>query len=290
MAAGGLNVVFKAILNPGDEVIVSRPYFVEYGSYIANHGGRMILVDTDKTFSLDVDAIKKALTAKTAAVLINSPNNPTGRIYSAECLASLSRVLEDHHAATGRAVYLIADEPYREIVYGGKTVPPVLAAYRHGIIVSSYSKNLSLPGERIGFIAVGPECDDRDALVGGFVLCNRTLGFVNAPALMQRIVAQLTEETVDVALYERRRDRFAAGLRSAGLSFSDPEGAFYIFCQAPGGDDIDFINHLKQHKILGVPGTGFGGKGYFRLCYCVPDAVIENSIPAFTEAVRTYKK
>ena len=289
-AAGGLNVVFKTILNPGDEIIVNRPYFVEYGTYIANHGGKMVLVDTDATFSLDIDAIRGALTEKTAGVLINSPNNPTGRIYSAECLAALAKLLEEHREKTGRAVYLIADEPYREIAYGGKKVPPVLSAYPHSIVVSSYSKNLSLPGERIGYIAIAPGCDDSDALIAGFVMCNRSLGFVNAPALMQRIVAELTEETVDVELYENRRDIFAAGLRKAGLEFPEPEGAFYIFAKAPGGNDFDFVNHLKQYRILGVPGTGFGGKGYIRLCYCVPNRIIENSIPVFAEAVAAYKK
>jgi aspartate aminotransferase len=289
-AAGGLNVVFKTILNPGDEVVVSRPYFVEYGTYIKNHGGVMVLVDCDSTFSLDVEAIKGVLTEKTAAVLINSPNNPTGRIYSSDCLERLSAALLFHQKKTGRAVYLVADEPYREIVYGGRTVPPVLSAYPHSLVVSSYSKNLSLPGERIGFVAVAPGCDDSEALLGGLVLCNRTLGFVNAPALMQRIVAELTNETVDVALYEKRRDAFASGLREAGLEFSDPEGAFYIFCKAPGGDDISFVSHLKEFKILGVPGTGFGCKGYFRLCYCVPDKVIEKSIPAFKAAVAGYRK
>jgi aspartate aminotransferase len=289
-AAGGLNVVFKTLLNPGDEIIVNRPYFVEYGSYISNHGGKMVLVDTDATFSLDVDAIRGALNEKTAAVLINSPNNPTGRIYSAECLAALAKVLEEHLHKTGRAVYLIADEPYREIVYGGKKVPPVLSSYPHSIVVSSYSKNLSLPGERIGYIAIAPNCDDGEALVAGLVMCNRSLGFVNAPALMQRLVAELTEETVDVALYENRRNIFAAGLRKAGLEFPEPEGAFYIFCKAPGGDDIAFINHLKKYRILGVPGTGFGGKGYIRLCYCVPNRTIENSLPVFAEAVAAYGK
>ena len=289
-AAGGLNIVLKTILNPGDEVIVSRPYFVEYGTYISNHGGKMVLVDSDSSFSIDVNAVRAALTPKTAAVLINSPNNPTGRLYSAQQISDLASALNEYSKKNGRAVYLIADEPYREIVYGGKTVPPVLSAYEHSIVVTSYSKNLSLPGERIGYVAVAPQCDDGDALIGGLVMCNRTLGFVNAPALMQRVVAELIDEKVDIALYERRRDMFAKGLRDAGLSFADPEGAFYIFCEAPGGDDIAFVNHLKENHILGVPGTGFGGKGYFRLCYCVPDAVIERSIPAFKKAVESYRK
>ncbi|MGL4368895.1 MAG: pyridoxal phosphate-dependent aminotransferase [Spirochaetota bacterium] len=288
-AAGALNIVLKTILNPGDEVVISRPYFVEYGTYIANHGGKMVLVDTDQTFSLDVNAISAALTPKTAAVLINSPNNPTGRVYTADQIADLAAALRSHHEKTGRAVYLIADEPYRDIIYGGKKVASVMAAYEHSIVVTSFSKNLSLPGERIGYVAVAPVCDDGDAMMGGLILCNRTLGFVNAPALMQRVVAELTEETVDIGLYERRRNAFAKGLREAGLELVDPEGAFYIFCKAPGGDDLAFVKHLEKHLILGVPGTGFGGKGYIRLCYCVPDAVIERSIPAFKKAVSTYK-
>lgn len=288
-AAGGLNAVLKAILNPGDNVIVSRPYFVEYGAYIANHGGVISLVDSAPDFSLDIAKISAALNEKTAAVLINSPHNPTGKIYSKETLAALADVLRVHAKKTGRAVYLIGDEPYREIVYKGNTVPPLLASYEHSLVVTSYSKSLSLPGERIGYIAINPLCDDYDILNAGVIMANRVLGYVNAPALMQRLVAGLTDVTVDVGIYEKKRDMLSAGLKKAGLEFAEPEGAFYLFVKVPGGDDFKFVDHLKKYLILGVPGTGFGGPGYMRLAYCVTEKTIENSIPAFIEAVKTYK-
>jgi aspartate aminotransferase len=287
-AAGALNTVLKAICNHDDEVIVIRPYFVEYGMYIANHGGKMCLVDSAPDFSLDIESIKRALKPHTAAVLINSPNNPTGRIYPQESLKALADALRDHQKETGRAVYLIGDEPYREIAYKGSVVPPLLASYENSVVVTSYSKSLSLPGERIGYIAVNPACDDHDALISGFIMCNRVLGYVNAPALMQRLVAGLTDVRVDVEIYERRRDLLSDGLRRAGIEFAEPEGAFYLFCKAPGGDDFAFTEHLKKHMILAVPGTGFGGPGYFRLAYCVSESVIKKSLPAFAAAVQSY--
>ncbi len=288
-AAGGLNIALKCLLNPGDEVIVSAPYFVEYGSYAANHGGKVVPVKSLPDFSLDIEGISKALTPRTAVMIINSPNNPTGRIYSEKDLSKLGDCLRAHAEKTGRVVYLISDEPYREIVYGGRTVPSMMKAYENTLVVTSYSKSLSLPGERIGFVAVHPECDDHEFVMAGLVMCNRVLGYVNAPALMQRIVAELTDVTVDVSIYEKRRDVFAAGLRAAGFSFAEPEGAFYIFCKAPIDDDVKFVNYLKEYRILAVPGSGFGGPGYFRLAYCVEDGVIERSIPVFAEAMRNFK-
>jgi aspartate aminotransferase len=288
-AAGGLNAVLKTILNPGDNVIVSRPYFVEYGSYIANHCGVISLVDSTADFSLDIEKIALALNEKTAAILINSPNNPTGKIYSQKTLDDLARLLRNHEKKTGRAVYLIGDEPYREIIYKGKIVPPLLASYENSIIVTSYSKSLSLPGERIGYIAINPSCNDYEMLNAGIIMSNRVLGFVNAPALMQRLVAGLTDITVDVGIYERKRDLLSEGLKNAGLSFVEPEGAFYLFVKAPGGDDFKFVDHLKKYLILAVPGTGFGGPGYFRLAYCVNETVIKNALPVFAEAVKNYK-
>jgi aspartate aminotransferase len=289
-AAGALNVVFKTILNPGDEVIVIKPYFVEYGSYIANHGGKIVPVNSSTDFSLDCTVIEKALTSRTAAVLINSPNNPTGRIYSAEQIKSLGKVLQDHKTKTGKAVYCIADEPYREIAYDDIKVPSIMPVYDHSIVVTSYSKSLSLPGERIGYIAVNSGCDDREMLISGLVMCTRTLGFVNAPALMQRVVAKLTNESVDVSIYQKRRDIFAAGLTDAGFTFAKPEGAFYFFCKAPIDDDVKFVNYLKDCRILSVPGSGFGTPGYFRLAYCVEDDVIARSIPVFKSAMANFSE
>jgi aspartate aminotransferase len=296
-AAGGLNVVFKTILNPGDEVIVPRPYFMEYRSYIANHGGVLREVDSLPDFNLDLDAIRNALNEKTAAALINSPHNPTGRVYPAETLRVLAEILEAHGKKTGRFPFLVADEPYREIVYIPGGTPPVLAAYQHSIIVTSYSKSLSLPGERIGFIAVNPGIQDGEVLLNGLVYATRVLGYVNAPALMQRIVAELTEESVDVGVYARRRDAFKEVLDQAGIPYVEPEGAFYLFCQVPpgkghsdtAGDDTAFVERLKQHLILGVPGSSFGKPGWVRFAYCVDEQTIRASAGAFKKAMETCK-
>jgi aspartate aminotransferase len=293
-AAGGLNVVFKAILNPGDEVIVPAPYFMEYRSYVANHGGVLREVDSLRDFNLDLDAIRTALNEKTAAALINSPHNPTGRVYPTETLRGLAEILEAQGRKTGRFPFLVADEPYREIVYIPGGTPPTLAAYRHSIAVTSYSKSLSLPGERIGYIAVNPGIQDEEDLLNGLIYATRVLGYVNAPALMQRIVAELTEESVDVGVYARRRDAFKEVLDQAGLPYAEPEGAFYLFCQVPPqkggapGDDRAFVDHLKQRLILGVPGASFGKPGWVRFAYCVEERIIRSSAGAFKEAVESW--
>lgn len=283
-AAGGLNTVLKAILNAGDEVIVSKPYFVEYNFYISNHNGVTRLVDTNTDFSLNIENIEKAVNAKTKAVLINSPNNPTGRVYPEQQIKDLASMLEGFRKK-GQIIYLISDEPYREIVYDNVKVPGILSNYSQSIVVNSYSKSLSIPGERIGFIAANPACDHIDHLMAGMILCNRILGYVNAPALMQRIVAELTDVTVDITPYKKRRDLLAGGLKNAGYSFPMPEGAFYIFCKSPLADDVKFVQHLQKFNILAVPGSGFGGPGYFRIAYCVPEDVIKRSIPKFKEAL-----
>jgi len=288
-AAGGLNVVLKTILNFGDQVIVPKPYFVEYGFYIANHGGKMELANTKEDFSLDVDAIKDAITDKTRAVLINSPHNPTGRVYPEQAIIELGNMLSQIHRKSGRVIYLISDEPYREIVYNGIEVPSILKNYTYSIVVTSYSKSLSLPGERIGYVALNPAIPNVDNLMSGCILSNRILGYVNAPAFMQRVVARLTEETVDIEAYQRRKDVLTEGLRKAGYSFADPEGAFYIFCKSPMEDDVAFVKHLLNFNILAVPGSGFGGPGYFRLTYCIPEDVIQRSLPGFNDAIKTVK-
>jgi len=299
-AAGGLNVVFKSILNPGDEVIVSRPYFMEYRPYIANHGGRIVEVDAHPDFGLDVESINARLSSKTAAVLINSPHNPTGRIYPKESIASLAGVLEEYGKKQGRFPYLISDEPYRDLVYDGIKVPPVLSAYDESIVISSYSKSLSLPGERIGYIAAGPNIRDKQNLTGSFIYATRILGFVNAPALMQRIVAELILAKVDVDVYARRRAAFTKILDRAGIAYARPEGAFYLFCQVPEkkhssqklsadtGNDMAFVEHLKKHLVLGVPGSGFGKPGWLRFAYCVDEKIIKASQHAFEKAMESW--
>jgi aspartate aminotransferase len=295
-AAGGLNVVFKAILNPGDEVIVSKPYFMEYRPYTANHGGRVVEVDALPDFGLDIQAIKAKLTPQTAAVLINSPHNPTGRIYPKETLARLAEIMEEHGKQCGRMPYLISDEPYRELAYDGVEAPPVLSAYPESIVVSSYSKSLSLPGERIGYIAVGPQARDKELLVNAFIYATRILGFVNAPALMQRIVAERTYARVDVDVYAGRRAAFTKILDEAGIPYAKPEGAFYLFCKVPErkaaagetGDDLAFVEHLKNHLILGVPGSGFGKPGWLRFAYCVDEKIIKASEGALKKAMESW--
>ena len=277
-ASGALNIILKTFLDPGDEVIVSRPYFVEYGSYVANHGGKMVLVDTLPDFTLDIRSIEKAITSRTKMILINSPNNPTGRIYPESVIRDLGSL------ADSRNIYVVSDEPYREIAYNGIIVPPVMKYCARSIIATSYSKSLSIPGERIGYAAVNPACPGHADVMAGLNLSNRILGFVNAPALMQRVVARLTEEKCDVESYLRRRDILGKGLSEAGYDYVNPEGAFYIFCRAPGGNDIAYVQHLQKYNVLVVPGTGFGGPGYFRIAYCVPQDTITRSLPVFRKA------
>lgn len=292
-AAGGLTTVFKTICNPGDEVIVSRPYFMEYRAYTSNHGAKLVEVDAQEDFNLNISAIGAALNEKTAAVLINSPNNPTGRVYSASVLAELASLLTEHGKKTGRFPYLVSDEPYREIAYN-VDVPPFLSCYDESIVVTSYSKSLSLPGERIGFIAVNPAASGKDDLLNGLIYATRVLGFVNAPALMQRIVASLTDERVDVSIYARRRDAFIKVLNNAGIEYSNPQGAFYLFCKVPKSktgkeaDDKAFVEHLKKHLVLGVPGSSFGKSGWLRFAYCVDEKIINASQNAFKSAVESW--
>jgi len=283
-AGGGLNVALKTVLDPGDEVIVPKPYFVEYNFYVDNHSGVIKLVETNPDFTLNVDQIAAAATDKTRAVLINSPNNPTGAVYPEKNIRELCVLLEELSRKNGRPVILISDEPYRKIVYDGVSVPSIFAHYRYVLGVTSYSKDLSLPGERIGFLAVHPEVPDKGLLLGGLILNNRIIGFVNAPALMQRAVARLQGRCVDVSVYQRRRDLFVAGLKEAGYELTVPQGAFYLFPRSPIADDVAFIRELQKENILAVPGSGFGGPGYFRLAYCVPENVIERSLPGFKRA------
>lgn len=288
-AAGGLNVVMKALLDPEDEVVILAPFFVEYNFYIDNHGGVAKIVNTAADFSLDLAAIEAALTGRTKAIIINSPNNPTGQVYSAEELADLGKILAAAGDRFGTVIYMIADEPYRKIIYDGLEVPSVFQASRNMILVSSYSKDLSLPGERIGYIAVHPDITDKAQLLGSMALANRILGFVNAPALMQRVVAKLQGVTVDNSIYARRREMFCRILSEAGYEFVPPKGAFYMFPKSPIADDAKFVALLQEQKILAVPGRGFGMPGYFRLAFCVEDSVIAGSIDGFKAAMAAAK-
>jgi aspartate aminotransferase len=283
-AGGALNVILKTLLDPGDEVIILKPFFVEYPFYIENYGGVVKYATTRSDFSLDIDAIAKAITRKTKAIIINSPNNPTGKVYSRKNIADLALLLKERSLKTKKAVYLISDEPYAEIVFDGVTVPSVLKAYSNSIVAYSYSKTLSLPGERIGYIAINPKIHDIGDWISALILCTRILGFVHAPALMQRIVARLQDVAVDVAVYQKKRDLLCSGLAKAGYTFTKPQGAFYLFVKSPIPDDVEFVQLLLKQNILVVPGSGFGCPGYFRIAFCVDDVTIVNSLEGFAAA------
>ena len=283
-AAGGLNIIFKALLDPGDEVVFPSPFFVEYGFYVENHRGVPRPVPTRPDFSLDLEALEKAIGPRTKAVLINSPHNPTGRIYPEEDIAGLSRILQEKSRALNRTLYLVSDEPYRNLVFDGRKVPSIFQHYPASLVVGSFSKELSLPGERIGFVAVHPEMPEKDSVLAALILANRILGFVNAPALAQRLVARCATALVDVSVYERRRDLLCSILEEAGLEFIRPEGAFYVFPRTPG-DDVEFCRLLQEELILAVPGRGFGAPGHIRLAFCVDEATIERSREGFKRTV-----
>jgi len=278
--------VLRTIIDPGDEVLVSVPCFMEYGSYVDNHGGTLVLVPSRPDFDLDVEAISSRVGPRTAAVIINSPNNPTGRIYPADTLRRLSAALLEAGRRAGRAIYLLADEPYRKLAYDAAVVPGIMGIYPHTVVVTSYSKDMSVPGERIGHAAVNPAADDAKRLVDGIILCTRILGYVNAPALMQRVVSSIQGMAADIEIYRRKRDLFCGALTRMGYRFSVPEGAFYIFPRAPGGDDLAFVQALQKELVLVVPGRGFCMPGWFRIAYCVDTAVIERSFAGFQKVIK----
>ena len=288
-AAGGLNIVLKAILDEGDEVIVPSPYFMEFKFYIENSGGQMRLVNTRDDFSLDLMEIEKAINDKTKAVLINSPNNPTGVVYDQGSIEKLGELLKRKSRELGKTLYLMTDEAYRRIVFDHIQLPIAFRHYPHPIRVTSHSQDLALAGERIGYIAVNPFCDEVDELISAIVFANRTLGFVNAPALMQRLVALLQKNSVDVREYEDKRDFFYRSLTAFGYEVVKPQGAFYLFPKAPIEDDVAFVRELQSKRILTVPGTGFGKPGYFRIAYAVENRVIETALPGFKEAAEKHR-
>ncbi|MCR5765370.1 MAG: pyridoxal phosphate-dependent aminotransferase [Treponema sp.] len=286
-AAGALNSTLKALLNDGDEVIVPCPYFTEYDHYIHNHGGEIVRVKTKEDFGLDPQTIKAALNSKTAAIIINSPNNPSGRIYTDEEIQAVVDVLKAHGKVTGRYPYIICDEPYRAITYG-KKVAAVFPKYENAVVVTSFAKNLSLPGERIGYIAVNPACPEAKDFVAAAIFATRILGYVNAPAFFQKVITKAWNAPCDFSLYEKRRNELIKIMDYAGLKYAMPEGAFYLFVKVPDGwndDDMAFTNHLKKYNILCAPGSGFGGKGWFRIAYCCSEQTILNSKEAFKKAV-----
>lgn len=284
-AAGALNIFFRTVLNPGDEVLSFAPYFVEYGFYVENHQGVFGTVPTQPdTFAPDLAALEKAIGPKTKALLINSPNNPTGTVYTKAQLQGIVDVLKAKSAEYGHPVWLIADEPYRFLAFDGVEVPSVLPLYPYAIVVSSFSKNLSLPGERIGYCVLSPLLEEHAMVMGGLTLSNRILGFVNPPVVGQYLMAAALGSQVDVAVYAQRRKAMAEVLTQAGYEFQMPAGAFYFFPKAPGGDDVAFVGRLLEQKVLAVPGSGFGCKGHFRLTFCVDETIIRRSLAGFSAA------
>lgn len=280
-AAGGLNVALKTLLNPDDEVIVLAPFFLEYGNYVANYDGRLVVVppSTDD-FQPNADELSKHITDKTKAVIINSPNNPTGVIYSEETIKQISAVLEKKQSEYGHSIFIISDEPYRELAYDGAQVLWLTKYYRNTIVGYSWSKSLSLPGERIGYLVIPSEIDDYSLIFDAASISTRILGFVNAPSLMQRAVAKCLEESTDIEAYNQNRKLLYSGLKDSGFECSYPQGAFYMWMKTPC-DDKEFCHMAKKYNILVVPGSSFACPGYVRIAYCVGEKTIEGALPGF---------
>ncbi|QSH39974.1 pyridoxal phosphate-dependent aminotransferase [Lentisphaerota bacterium ZTH] len=288
-AAGAINTLFRAILEPDDEVICPAPYFVEYGFYAGNFGGKLVPVKSKPlTFELNIAAMEAAFTEKTKAVIVNSPNNPTGQIYSRQELEALAELIRQHSKKTGRVIYLISDEPYRFLNYDDIEIPSLFDIYKYTVIVGSFSKSLSLAGARIGYLAVNPAIENPSELLNGIVMTNRILGYVNAPAIAQKILISCIGSQVDVNIYRQRRDAMAAVLNEAGIEYSMPRGAFYFFPKSPVADENKFIEALMEEKILAVPGRGFGYPGYFRLTFCIDEDTIKRSAEGFKRAVSRF--
>lgn len=283
-AASGLNVMFRSLLNPGDEVIVFAPYFAEYRNYVANYDGVLVEISPNTVdFQPKLDEFAGAITPKTKCVLVNSPNNPTGVVYSDETYKQMAVILEQKQKEFGTDIYLITDEPYRELVYGDIEVPYVPDYYRNTIVGYSFSKSLSLPGERIGYLVIPSEIADYDDVYAAAGVANRILGYVNAPSMFQLVVERCLEETTDISYYDRNRNTLYEGLKKLGFECVKPDGAFYLFVKSPIEDEKEFSQMAKKYHILIVPGSGFGCPGYVRIAYCVSYETIVNSLPHFAE-------
>ena len=288
-AGGALNVVLKSLLDPGDEVVIFAPYFVEYMFYADNHGGSCRSVPPDDRYYPDLAAFEAAITSRTRVVLVSSPNNPTGVVYDSGLLSRLAEIIAAKERHLGIEVFLVSDEPYRKILFDGLTYPHIFHHHVRSIVATSHSKDLALPGERIGYVAVHPDYDGRAELMDALNFCNRTLGFVNAPALMQHIVRSLQSVTIDVSDYQAKRDFLYDGLTAMGYETVRPQGAFYMFPRSPIEDDAAFVEELKRHLVLVVPGRGFGLGGHFRISYCVDDRTLEGSMDGFRAAIESVR-
>ncbi len=289
-AAGGMNVLFKTLLNPGDEVLTFAPFFGEYRAYVTNYDGVLKIVppDTD-TFQPNLAEFEKRISGKTKAVIVNTPNNPTGVVYSRETLEKMGKILKEKEEAYGTSIYLISDEPYRELVYGETEVPWIPSIYDNTIVGYSFSKSLSLPGERIGYLVIPKEVSDGEQIRDAANVATRILGYVNAPSLFQRVVARCLEEKADLAYYDRNRETLYEGLKKAGLNCIRPEGAFYLFVKSPTEDEKIFVEAAKRHQLLLVPGSSFGTPGYVRLAYCVSYEMILRALPHFEELMKEFR-
>lgn len=288
-AAGGLNVVLRAILNPDEEVLVLAPFFAEYTFYVNNHRGKTIIIPpAENSFDPDLNVLKNSITEKTKAVIINSPNNPSGHIYSEDTLIKIFDILKEKEKQFNTTIFVLSDEPYTKLVYDNEELPSILKLYKNSFVINSFSKSLSLPGERIGYIAVNPQMQDIELVISCLAFCNRTLGFVNAPALFQKVIGAALDSSVDINIYKERRDTLYDKLVSLGFSCIKPKGAFYLFPKSPIEDDVAFIKSALKYNLLLVPGKGFGAPGYFRIAYCVSIDTIKNSFPAFEALARDY--
>ncbi|HCM91780.1 MAG TPA: pyridoxal phosphate-dependent aminotransferase [Lachnospiraceae bacterium] len=288
-AASGLNVTFKTLLDPGDEVITFAPYFGEYKNYVSNYDGVLVEISPDTaTFQPDLEEFKEKITAKTKCVIVNSPNNPTGVVYSEDTIKEMAAILEEKQKEFCTSVYIVSDEPYRELVYGDIEVPYITKYYRNTIVGYSYSKSLSLPGERIGYLVIPSEIDDYEDVFAAAGVATRILGYVNAPSLQQRVIMKCINERTDISYYDRNRNTLYEGLTQAGFTCQKPEGAFYLFMKTPTEDDKEFVAAAKKYHILVVPGSSFGCPGYVRIAYCVAYETIVNSLPEFAELAGEY--
>ncbi|MCI8831742.1 MAG: pyridoxal phosphate-dependent aminotransferase [Lachnospiraceae bacterium] len=283
-AASGMNVILKSLLDPKDEVIAFAPYFMEYGAYVRNYDGILTVISPDtKTFQPNLTEFAKKITPRTKAVIINTPNNPTGVVYSEATLEAISRILTEKSREAGHPIVLISDEPYRELAYDGVEVPYVTKFYANTVVCYSYSKSLSLPGERIGYLVIPDEMEDSSQVFSAASIANRVLGSVNAPSLMQRVIKRCVNEKVNLEAYDKNRNLLYNSLRDLGFQCIKPEGAFYLFVKSPMEDEKEFVNLCKSHRVLVVPGTSFACPGYVRIAYCVSYEQIERSLPAFKE-------
>lgn len=288
-AASGLNVILKTILNPGEEVIVFAPYFLEYGAYVRNYDGVLVEVSPDTTtFQPNLAEFEQRITPKTRAVIVNTPHNPTGVVYSEETIKKLSAILEAKQKEFGTVIYLISDEPYRELAYDGVEVPYLTKYYNNTVVGYSYSKSLSLPGERIGYLVIPDDADGSEELISAATIANRTLGCVNAPSLIQKVVAKCVDAKTDLAAYDKNRQALYNGLKECGFECIKPQGAFYLFVKSPVEDEKAFCEAGKKYNILMVPGSSFACPGYVRLAYCVSYETIVNSLPEFKKLAAEY--